>query len=205
MIYKLKTDLPTFKAGDLFYIDRNGSLRHRDTDIVAYHYSTLMKFPDALEKFWEPVEEEFRRWRAKEDETFYCVDDEGDVIQCFEYCDVNCHKNYSLGNYFKTRAEAYAHADYLRALAVVRDDAKGFKPDWDKSDEQSRWVVCFAHKILPQRLEVICDWNLDRQFNSIFGLPYFKTEEDARESIEKHQKEWETIFGVKDETENGNE
>ena len=64
MFYRLKTDLPTFKAGDLFYIDRNGSLRHKDTDIVAYHYSTLEKFPDALEKFWEPVEKPPKRWRA---------------------------------------------------------------------------------------------------------------------------------------------
>lgn len=200
MFYRLKTDLPTFKAGDLFYLDRNGSLRHKDTDIVAYHYSTLMKFPDALEKFWEPVEEEFSR-RADENCNFFTLNHTGKICCYIECGDTISNDTYAMGNYFKTEKEAEAAVKYLKALATVRDDAKGFTPDWNKPDEQSRWVVCFVHKSLPPKLEVVYDNNLDYQFNSIFGLPYFRTENDAEASIKKHRKEWETIFGVKDETE----
>lgn len=200
MLYRLKTDLPTFKAGDLFYIDRNGSLRHKNTDIVAYHYSTLAKFPDALEKFWEPVEEEFKRWRARYGNNYFCLDALGETAICEELellSDSLCH---AIGNYFQTRDEAQAYADYLKALAIVRDDAKGFVPDWGDS-EQKRFIVYFdfaVHRLC--EVDVFC-----LAHNGVFGLPHFATAEDARASIDKHEKEWLTIFGVKDETESDDE
>lgn len=117
MFYRLKTDLPTFKAGDLFYLDRNGSLRHKDTNIVAYHYSTLAKFPDSLEKFWEPAEEELKRWRADICETYYCVLSDGSVELQKEVGFVAADDRYGIGNYFKTKDEAQAHADYLIIFA----------------------------------------------------------------------------------------
>lgn len=195
-LYKLKTDLPTFKAGDLFYLDRNRSLRHKETDIVAYHYSTLDKFPDALERFWEPVEEELKRWRAKRDRKFFFVDCRGVVLSGFDSRDSISSACYALGNYFKTEEEAQALADYLKALAVVRDDAKGFKPDW-ANDTQCKFYVYYSHR--QKRLSFEClEEDAD---NGVFGLPYFAEPEDAVESIDKHEKEWETIFGIKDKEE----
>lgn len=41
--YKLKKDLPTFKAGDEFYTDSNNNLRLSGPEIVAYSHITLEK------------------------------------------------------------------------------------------------------------------------------------------------------------------
>ena len=194
MFYKLKTDLPTFKAGDLFYLDENGSLRHKEKHIIAYHHSTLAKFPDALEKFWEPVEQESKRWRADSGRRYYFVsNDEIDVRLAFDDCDRRADGRYRYGNYFQTKEEAQAVAAYLKALAVVRDDAKGFVPDWSDI-EQEKWYVRYSHDI-----ECLFNSNTEQYVdNGVFGLPYFETEEDARASIDKHEKEWLTIFGVKE-------
>lgn len=46
--YKLAKDLPTFKKGDLFYMDGSGSLCRAEDDILAYYYTTVAKFPNML-------------------------------------------------------------------------------------------------------------------------------------------------------------
>ena len=195
MFYKLKTDLPTLKAGDLFYLDQNGNLCHKETGIIEYHYITLEKFPDALEKFWEPVEEEFKRWQACYGDKFYSATLNGDVADLYELNDQITNGAYDIGNYFQTQDEAQAYADYLKALAIVRDDAKGFEPDWGDIT-QKKWFVVYAYN-----LGKLCQYqNHWEKVNGVFGVPYFATAEDAKASIEKHTAEWLTIFGVKDET-----
>lgn len=53
--YRLKKDLPTYKAGDLFYTDDYGSLHHFKDDIMAYHHTTISKFPDMMKDWFEPA------------------------------------------------------------------------------------------------------------------------------------------------------
>lgn len=56
--YKLLKDLPTFKAGDLFYINPDqGCLVQKDTLILAYAKRTLEKFPNILTDWFEEIEE----------------------------------------------------------------------------------------------------------------------------------------------------
>ena len=56
--YRLKKDLPTFKAGEVFVlwnsIEEQGLLRESD-DIMAYHQKTLDKFPNILEEWFEEI------------------------------------------------------------------------------------------------------------------------------------------------------
>ena len=58
--YKLKKDLPTFKAGDLFCLADNGSLWHstgnEHVDVMAYHRKTLELFPNILTEWFEECE-----------------------------------------------------------------------------------------------------------------------------------------------------
>lgn len=58
--YRLKKDLPTFKTGDLFYTDDYGSLYHFKDDIMAYHHTTITKFPDMLKDWFEPAQAPIR-------------------------------------------------------------------------------------------------------------------------------------------------
>ena len=46
--YKLAKDLPTFEKGELFYTDDSGNLCRVKDDMLAYHHTTVSKFPDML-------------------------------------------------------------------------------------------------------------------------------------------------------------
>ena len=53
--YKLKRDLPTFKAGDIFYLSGMGNLFHESDGVVAYSWSTIDKFPNILTDWFEEI------------------------------------------------------------------------------------------------------------------------------------------------------
>lgn len=53
--YKLKRDLPTFKAGDIFYLSGMGNLFHESEGVVAYSWSTIDKFPNILTDWFEEI------------------------------------------------------------------------------------------------------------------------------------------------------
>lgn len=50
--YKLRKNLPTFKAGELFYADADGSLRRVEDDTMAYYHTTIKKFPEIISGDW---------------------------------------------------------------------------------------------------------------------------------------------------------
>lgn len=64
--YKLKKDLPTFKAGELFHTDESGNLwrdkvqkgNHWQDEVMAYHHKTIERFPDILTEWFEEYEEQ---------------------------------------------------------------------------------------------------------------------------------------------------
>lgn len=51
--YRLKKDLPTFKKGELFYINEYGGLSRAKNNMVVYMASTIAEFPDILEDWFE--------------------------------------------------------------------------------------------------------------------------------------------------------
>lgn len=53
--YKLKKDLPTFNKGELFYLNEYGSLYRVSDDLMAYYHTTVAKFPNMLEDWFEEV------------------------------------------------------------------------------------------------------------------------------------------------------
>ena len=55
--YKLKKDLPTFKKGELFYLDGPGSIIRVKDDLMAYNHTTVAKFPNILKDWFEPASE----------------------------------------------------------------------------------------------------------------------------------------------------
>lgn len=59
--YRLKKDLPTFRAGEIFVlenaIEQQGLFRESD-GIMAYHQGTLEKFPNILTDWFEEIKDE---------------------------------------------------------------------------------------------------------------------------------------------------
>ena len=90
-----------------------------------------------------------------------------------------------IGNHFETYEETERHIDYLLAKEVIKQDAKGFKPDWQNADEER-----YCGK-----------WDFDDEIPHISILNilkapqiYFRTKEDIEESFKKHPKEWKTYL-----------
>lgn len=186
--YKLLKGLPTFKAGDIFYINDGGSLIHENDGVVAYRWATLDKFPNILTDWFEKIEEP-THWKPEKHDKYYHISYDGFVAKDYwDNWDVD-RGNLKMGNCFKTEEEAKQVLEYLKALAVVRGDAtskftKG-KANWH--------VFC---DIENNSFHPDCNYIYAK--HGVFGLPYFASEEDAQRSIEQHKNEWLTIFGIEE-------
>lgn len=189
--YKLKRDLPTFKAGDIFYLSGMGNLFHESEGVVAYSWSTIDKFPNILTDWFEEIKEP-TRWKPEADHKYYFSDNDGSVGYNRWDGDHIDRNRFDIGNCFKTKEEVKRVAEYLKALATVRGDAT-------KKFTRDRNNFYVYYDIISNHLAVGASF-YDIE-NGIFGLPYFATTEGAKRSIEQHKNEWLTIFGVKEENE----
>ena len=190
--YKLKRDLPTFKAGEIFYISETGNLLRESDNVPAYSWSTLDKFPNILTDWFEEIKEP-TRWKPKKNHIYYCIIGDSYVAEDVWYGG-QCvdDDRFEIGNCFQTKEEAEQVIEYLKALAVVRGDVTTKFVGGNEN-----WYVYFSTEDDSLRL---C-YTRYYSRNGIFGLPYFATEDDAQRSIEQHKNEWLTIFGVKEEDE----
>lgn len=93
-----------------------------------------------------------------------------------------------IGNYFETTKETQECVAYLRARAIIKKDAKGFKPNW-KNPSQKRFFGYF--NLID---ETLCYFNSGENMESKI---FFKTEEDIKESFKKHPKEWMEYLSYK--------
>ena len=186
--YKLLKNLPTFKAGEIFYLSDTGNLLRESDNVPAYSWSTLEKFPNILTDWFEKIKEP-TRWKPEADQKYYFSDNDGSVGYNRWDGDHIDRNRLEIGNCFKTKEEAERVVEYLKALAVVRGDGAS---KFDKVGNNFCVFYDTTNNYLTMGVE-FCDMG-----NGIFGLPYFATVEDARRSIEQHKNEWLTIFGVKE-------
>lgn len=182
--YKLKKDIPMFKAGDLFYINSDqGCLVQKDTLILAYAKRTLDKFPNILTDWFEEIEEsENKRWRAKKFETYWFINGYGEIEYDDEY-GLNTNDNlYAIGNYFKTAKEADDYRKYLIARQVLLDDAEGGK--FIKGGKN--WHDFY---------DTIAKTHIGMSGMSYYfsGAICFKDEESLLKSLEEHEEQWEIV------------
>lgn len=183
-LYELLKDLPTFKAGDVFYLDSNNNLRQKWPDIMAYNHKTLEKFPNILKDWFEEIPEGNMRWRAEEDEAYWNAGSE-DPCKYIDYRDSTDSFLYASGNYFKTEEEAEAYKKYLIARQVLLDDAEGgkFVPF------KTAYFVRYTFSIL-----ISSRWSIDYTINKYSpGKIYFKDAESLKKSLEEHKEQWEIV------------
>ena len=192
--YKLLKDLPTFNAGDEFFISKGGNLvagtpeepktvRVREitpieVNLMAYSKETLEQFPNILTDWFEEIKEPKRIYYAND---FGC-----NVANMTENNNSIIRKSLkSVGNHFETYEEAKAYLEYLKAKTIIKQDAKGFKPNWSNENK----IKYSAHWSNKANRSYVC-----RNTNIKNTTIYFETEEDIKESLEKHPKEWETYL-----------
>lgn len=189
--YKLLKDLPTFKAGDEFFISESGNLiagtpeepktvRVREiipieVNLMAYSKETLEQFPNILTDWFKEI---------KEQEQFFTIDVlKAKVVGIMNLISLESgfQKIRELGLLFYTEKEAEEYLEYLKAKEVIKKDTKGFNPNWEDKDED-RFMGCWDFKRKRARFD----------YGDEFKTPeiYFKSREDISESFENHPEEW---------------
>lgn len=187
--YKLLKDLAGLKVGSILYLNELGNLVTSDKTTIVFLANFIHHY-NLLESDWfEELPEEYKRWRAKEDERYWFVEEDGGVADNYEDKMGTDDRRYEFGNYFKTEEEAQKAADWLKAFTILRDDTKGFKPDW-KDGSQLRWGVEYNYDT--NRLSAYLNFGIQD------GVIYFATQDDAEESIKAHERQWLTFFGAEE-------
>jgi len=189
--YKLLKDLPTFKAGDLFYISEYGALVYDDGGfgIMAYAQSTLEKFPNILTEWFEEIQEptDSIHWKPKKDEKIWYLDKNHDIA--FTYFNVNSsyHRNLlRFGNAYRTSQDC--EKARKRKLAKVRlRQTSTFKPDFKNG--KVGWVVGYDYE--EEKLNSV---SID--FIDYGDVAYYRTWIEAEKSIEENREDWLIYFGV---------
>ena len=175
--YRLLKDLPFAKAGEIF------ESRILD-DGKEYMFWGEIKIQN-IKNFDEWFEE------IKEPKIYFTID-----IYKSKFKEINTDyysgwsalevKNIKdLGLLFKTKEEIDKFIAYLKAKAIIKQDTKGFKPNWNNEGEKK-----FFGSWNFQRKEVYWNYEYINKYVEI----YFKTNEDIEESFKKHPKEWKTYL-----------
>ena len=176
--YILKKDLPFIEAGEhleiyhsddkkwLYIFDENGDELYQ------------LKVGDNVAKM-------HNEWFEEIQEYFY-IDSRGNIEYSRNEWDEDVVEHRKLiGNYFETREEAEKYLEFLKAKTIIKQDTKGFKPDWNNKDETKYWGYWdFYHNQLDY------DWDYGAKRVGIL----FKTIKDIKESFKKHPEEWKTYL-----------
>lgn len=137
--YKLERDLPTFKAGEIFYLSDTGNLIRESDNVPAYSWATLEKFPNILTDWFEEVNEP-TRWKPEIDQEYYCLGSDGSVMGD-EWVNLSIDRNrLKIGNCFQTEEEAEKAVEKLKAWKRLKDSGFKFK-DWNKSNYDRTFCI----------------------------------------------------------------
>ena len=143
--YRLLKDLPTFKAGDLFYISEYGALIYDDGGfgVMAYAQSTLEKFPNILTEWFEEIEEptDSIHWKPKIGDRCFILENAN--IRPTNYTGMLRDYNaWRTGRVFRTEEECEKALD--RELAEVRlRKNSDFEPDFKNG--KGGWIVGYDY------------------------------------------------------------
>ena len=207
--YKLLKDLPTFKAGDLFYLSKDGDLKYEglnykenadsallygslsDTGIVAYAKQTLEKFPKILTEWFEEIKEPIDsiHWKPKNGDEYFYIDGYGCIYSSIWRSDSIDYERLALGFIYPTREECEKAKE--RKLAKVRlQRTSNFKPDFE--NENGGWSVYCNHRGKSLYAYQIYSINSGEIVN-------YRTEEEAEKSIKENEQDWKIYFGIEEE------
>ena len=169
--YKLLKDIPFAKAGDIVEMWSDGTMAFAgEPNLPRFNKEDVRMFP---------------LWFEEVEEYFYITTD-GSVWLCSKNKDKELDKNRkAIGNYFETIEEAEKYLEYLKAKEVIKQDTKGFKPDWENPSQKR----LFGYFNLIDK--TLCHFDVGENMESKI---FFESEEDIKESFKKHHEEWKAYL-----------
>ena len=190
-IYKLKKDWSSFKAGDRFKLSDYGNgdlyqLVNDDDKLVLAKMPTDLLDTVGSSNCWKPMN----------GEKFYYIDEDGDVFDSvFGPGESPLNMGvYLLGNCFRTREDAQAVVDWLRARQRLIKSGARFINSRGIDTDRECFIVYFN---VDKGKLVIEDTPLNE--HSVYQKRmYFDNRQLARKSIEEHRDDWLTYLGVKE-------
>lgn len=188
IVYKLKEDWSSFKAGDKFTASDYDDLYRLVNDDSKF---VLAKIPtDLLGEvddggYWKPID----------GETFYYIDEGGDVMNgTFDSTIGGLDMDkLSLGNCFQTGGGAKGMADWLKAKHRLIESGARFINTIDVVFSQSYYSVYYT---IDRGDLVVEDAYVGENTVGDKGL-YFDDRQLADRSIKEHRDDWLTYLGVK--------
>lgn len=138
--YKLERDLPTFKAGEIFYLSDTGNLIRESDNVPAYSWSTIDNFPNILTDWFEEIEEP-TRWKPELGHDYYYISGDGHVYDnSWDDSQFVDRGRFEIGNCFRTEEEAEKAVEKLKAWKRLKDSGLKFK-DWNKSNYDRTFCI----------------------------------------------------------------
>lgn len=99
----------------------------------------ISELQNKVNKLENQEKEKNKRWRARINDTYFFVDDSGDVVTCHEYNEYGDNYRYKTRNYFATYEEAEEYKEVMNTYYDLMDLAeelnKGRKIDWNDEDQ----------------------------------------------------------------------
>ena len=192
--YKLLKDLPCAEAGEIF---QQGYDENDKDNVYLFQGALGVKYI----KIWLDYIDDFNEWfeEVKElelpKEFFYVLINKIASVNYLTYSfDEETRQEYrnivekhkSVDNYFETKEEAEEYLEYLKAKAIIKQDTKGFKPDWSNGYSYV-YFGCWNNR----RNELYADSTTS---NEKYTTIYFKTKKDLLDSFKKHPEEWKVYL-----------
>ena len=171
--------MPFAKAGEEFQLHRGG----------INDYITLYRNEEQIYQFkvGEDVSGMFDEWfeevKATPSEYYYITDD-GNVDFVVEEEPNLSRRRKAIGNIFETEEEAKKYLAYLKAKAIIKQDTKGFKPDWNNNKGKYFGYLYGEDNKL---------YYGTSYFNRSADI-FFKSKDDIEKSFKKHPDEWKTYL-----------
>ena len=193
--YKLLKDLPTFKAGDMFYMSEYGDLIY-DGDNVGIKTCTwqiLERFPNILTDWFEEIQEEPTdsiHWKPRIGEKCFILENANIRPTLFTGM-LRDYNAWRTGKVFRTEEECEKARD--RELAEVRlRRTSEFKPDFKNKNTGNGYVVGYDYLNKKLFIERVL-------FRDYGEAVYYETKEEAKISVEENREDWLTYFGIEEE------
>lgn len=186
--YKLLKDMPFAKAGDMVEMWSDGTMAFvGEPNLPRFNKKDVRMFTTWFEEVKEPeLPKEFFfvliNKIASVNYLAYSFDEETRQ----EYRNI-VKKHKSVDNYFETREEAEKYLEYLKAKAIIKQDTKGFEPNWN--DTKQIKYSCFYDEDRFTGYGCVKPV-IEKTSTKMGALIYFKSEEDIKESFKKHPEEW---------------
>lgn len=152
-------------------------------------YEELGKEIERLEK-----EKSCKRWRAEQRQSYYFVDEDGDINSVYDQDDITDRYNFKTRNYFKTEEEAQRHLDnintYYELMDLAEELNEGEEIDWENLhqikysityDSDDKKIFSISNNVIKNLGQIYC---LNKNF---FEVAKQKIGEERLESLFKEE------------------